>query len=65
MLKSAVEFRVHRQMTLLLGRARVGLLVEGMDEQQVACLDCEGRPLDRMVEMADGSMDGEQLPVEG
>ena len=52
-------------MTLLSDRAGVGLLGEGVDEQQVVCLDGEGRPLDKMAEVSDGSMDGEQLPIEG
>ena len=38
---------------------------QGSDERQVVCLDDEGGPFDEMEEMADGSMDGEQLPVEG
>ena len=52
-------------MTLLSGGARVGLLGGGADERQVACLDGEGRPFDEMAEVADSSMDGKQLPVEG
>ena len=65
MLKSAVEFRDCRQMTLLSGGARVGLLGESVDELQVLCLDGEGCPFDEMAEVVDGSMDGEQLLVEG
>ena len=51
-------------MTLLSG-ARVGLHGEGVDVWQVVCLDGEGRPFDKMAEVADSSMDGEQLLVEG
>ena len=52
-------------MTLLMGGAGVGLLGEGMDEWQVVCLDGEGCSLNEMAEVADSSMDGEQLPVKG
>ena len=65
MLKSAAEFGDCRQMTLLSGGARVGLLGEGVDERQMVHLDGEGRPFDEMASVANGSMDGEQLPIGG
>ena len=42
MLQSAGELGYRRQVMLLTGRMRVGLLGEGVDEQQVVCLDGEG-----------------------
>ena len=42
MLQNTIEPGYRRQMTLLTGRMRVGLLGEGMDERQVVCLDVEG-----------------------
>ena len=65
MLKSAIELGDCRQMTLLQGGTRVGLFGEGVDERQVICLDGEGCPFNKMTEMVDGSMDGEQFPVKG
>ena len=46
-------------MTLLSGRAGAGLLVEGVDERQVVCLDGEGCPLDEMAKVSDGIVESE------
>ena len=46
-------------MTQLSGRAGARLLVEGVDERQVVCLDGKGRPLDEMAEVSDSIVESE------
>ena len=51
-------------MSLLSGRARIGLLHKSMDEWQVVRLDGKRRPFEKVSEVTDGSMHCEKFSIE-